>query len=546
MHRGKLSVLAPTVIDVQDPEGAVDTGVDHPGSDTGVPAAAALAVKLLTTDITGLGPADTLDAIALAKQVTAIAEARVLAATAHFADLHPAQILEHRTVTAGSGAGDDSDDDRGWDGDETDVDRARRWVGGHEPPPGGLGGAERVVRVGGEGTPEVAEFTSAQLGPVLRASTISARFLLADALDLRHRLPRIHVLVVAGKVDLFRARWVAQATRKLTSEQARLVEERVIGRLGRVTPAGLRHLIDTEILNVDPKAADAERELARAARQVGINPGEDGVGNLWARCDNHTLARLDERITAVAGWLAETGDSDPVRLRRVTALGLLADPSAVAALWETVQTVRSRPATRGNDNHNDSKRDNDAADDPERDLATQLGSVLADRGRVGAGLPGTVLYVHLRSGPDGVPRFDVERGGAIPARPLTLTWARELLGHSHVTIRPILDLAAVPAASGYAPTMTQREALHLLNGTCCFPYCDRTSRGTDADHLIPAPRGPTDMANLGPADRHHHRCKTHAPGWIVTQPFPTVYVWRAPTGHHYAVTPRGTTSLGRC
>ena len=52
-------------------------------------------------------------------------------------------------------------------------------------------GSERSVRVGGPGTPAVAEFAWAELGARLQVSPWSARQLVADALDARHRLPLI-------------------------------------------------------------------------------------------------------------------------------------------------------------------------------------------------------------------------------------------------------------------------------------------------------------------------------------------------------------------
>lgn len=52
-----------------------------------------------------------------------------------------------------------------------------------------LPGCERLVEMGGDGTLEVAEFCSAELGVVLGVSAWSSRQLIADALDLRHRLP---------------------------------------------------------------------------------------------------------------------------------------------------------------------------------------------------------------------------------------------------------------------------------------------------------------------------------------------------------------------
>jgi hypothetical protein len=69
---------------------------------------------------------------------------------------------------------------------------AAAWAGLHGvlDDPGrsaALPGAERLVRLGGDGTPEVAEFAPAELGAVLGVSPGAAAALVADALDLRHR-----------------------------------------------------------------------------------------------------------------------------------------------------------------------------------------------------------------------------------------------------------------------------------------------------------------------------------------------------------------------
>ncbi len=54
-----------------------------------------------------------------------------------------------------------------------------------------LPGSEQLVLFGGDGTPAVAEFAPAELGVVLATSTTAAERLVGDALDLRHRLPRL-------------------------------------------------------------------------------------------------------------------------------------------------------------------------------------------------------------------------------------------------------------------------------------------------------------------------------------------------------------------
>jgi len=92
------------------------------------------------------------------------------------------------------------------------------------------------------------------------------------------------------------------------------------------------------------------------------------------------------------------------------------------------------------------------------------------------------------------------------------------------------------------------------DGTCIFPFCTRTSRRCDLDHIKPYDLdGPTDQTsteNLAPLCRRHHRLKTHG-GWtyeaVSTSSTPgppeRAYHWRSPHGYEYLRTPTGTESL---
>jgi hypothetical protein len=54
-----------------------------------------------------------------------------------------------------------------------------------------LDGRERAVAYGGAGTPLVTEFCAAHFGARLQMTPYAARQLIADALDLKHRLPQL-------------------------------------------------------------------------------------------------------------------------------------------------------------------------------------------------------------------------------------------------------------------------------------------------------------------------------------------------------------------
>ncbi len=119
-------------------------------------------------EIGGLDVAATLSFAVEARAVADRAEVVLMEAAAHYADLHA--VVDHPSGLEGGLEG------------------------------GALPGTERLVTLGGPGTPQVAEFAPAELGAVLAMSPHAATVLIGDALDLRHRLPRLWSRVVAGQV----------------------------------------------------------------------------------------------------------------------------------------------------------------------------------------------------------------------------------------------------------------------------------------------------------------------------------------------------------
>src|SRR5215212_7148739 len=109
------------------------------------------------------------------------------------------------------------------------LELAAHWADLHHPASQSvteraLPGAERAWMLGGEGTPEVLEFAVAELGARMETTTGSARAFVADALDLRHRMPELWQLIKAGQIRAWRARKVAQATRHLSVDAAKQVD----------------------------------------------------------------------------------------------------------------------------------------------------------------------------------------------------------------------------------------------------------------------------------------------------------------------------------
>lgn len=77
-------------------------------------------------------------------------------------------------------------------------------------------------------------------------------------------------------------------------------------------------------------------------------------------------------------------------------------------------------------------------------------------------------------------------------------------------------LCATPSMSG--PSRRLELSVRMRDVSCRFPGCRRPAAGsrsgTDLDHTVPWPAGPTEASNLAVLCRHHHRVK-HSPGWAV-------------------------------
>ncbi len=365
-----------------------------------------------------------------------------LRAAAHWADLHPA--------TTDTGAAT-------LDGSVLDPDET----------------------LGGDGTPAVAAFTPEEIGVVLRVSPTSATALVADVLDLRHRLPLLWRSVMRCKTHAWLARRVAQQTRALSQAGAAYVDDTLAARTPGWGTGILDRVVAHAIARFEPAAHETREQQAKATwgvRLVHPSPTEyAGTSELIARGDTLVLQRVYDQILAVAR------EHD---IPTIDALGLLTDPAA-------------RPAT--------SK---------------------------------TRLYLHIDAAdidPDTVGVGSVDRLG-----PATTARIKEWVGHSRVTIVPVLDLDRDDPVDQHDPPDRIRDHVILRDRTCVFPGCTRDARSCDLDHIEPYldPRdggspGQTRPSNLAPLCRRHHRAKTSG-HWRYS---------RTPDGDYEWISPRGTTYI---
>src|SRR3954470_10693448 len=207
-------------------------------------------------------------------------------------------------------------------------------------------GGERAVRPGGDGTPQVAEFASAELGLVMGIGFIAAGTLIRDALDLQHRHPRLWQALAEGKGRVWKARQVARMVHAadLTAAQARFVDEATTPYVDTLAWAAFTRLVEARIIEADPAAAEARRVAAALERFVATGrSSEFGLKTLIARANAGEVIYFVAMCDRIAQILALEGDPDPADVRRSKALAILANPARALAMLVRHATTQPHP-----------------------------------------------------------------------------------------------------------------------------------------------------------------------------------------------------------
>lgn len=377
---------------------------------------------------------------------------------------------------------------------------------------------EKALPLAGEGTPEVAEFCIAEFASVVGMATRAGRALIGDALETRHRLPRVWARVEAGTLQVWRARQIAHLTYGLPPEGAAYVDRRVAKIAHTISYAALQRMLEeARIRFID--GYQSERGPVRPdGRKVKVKLGQmstNGTTDIWGELDYADACDLERAIARRAEHLGhdgEAGEGLDLDVRRALALGEM------------------------------------ARDDLTRDLTTGERSAKADGG--------VELKVHVNADDlttddtgapttTGLARVEGTGGnGAFMTLDRLHAWLQR--PDVRISVRTIVDTTATIRVDQWEIPDRLRHQVAERDGTCRFPHCSRAAHTADIDHIEPyddtGPPGQTSSDNLAPCCRHHHRLKTRA-RWSYTMLEPGYYLWRSPHGHRFLVTPHGTQSL---
>ncbi|MBO9523050.1 MAG: DUF222 domain-containing protein [Nocardioidaceae bacterium] len=363
------------------------------------------------------------------------------------------------------------------------------------------------IPIAGDGAPLVSEFCLYEIAAALGLTPEAGRYLVAHALELFHRLPRLWERVQSGSLPAWRARRVADKTIALSPEAAAFVDGQVAQYAPRIGNAALDRLVDEAIARFMPQTAAEMAEKAADGRHVTINHQQvsfAGTSLLQAELDLPDALDLDKALQAGAEQQKALGSTESLDVRRSLALGALARGDQFLGFASPdVEPVETR--TR---------------------KTRQI-----------------VLHLHLSDRalgePHGVGR--VESPNILVTAAQVAAWCGA--PESQVIVRPVIDLNQHVSVASYEIPDRLREQVILRDLGCVAPYCTKRARHADIDHILEwILGGSTGDLNLAPLCRGHHRLKTFST-WTYTMLQPGSYLWRSPMNHVYLRDGTGTRDL---
>jgi len=345
----------------------------------------------------------------------------------------------------------------------------------------------RAVPTGRDGIPDRSEEWFEYAADELRAALTLTRRAADSEIDfayhLTERLPQLSEALLAGDIDIRRARTIFHGVGHLADASAVDVAEAAVREASGLTTGQLRARVQKFCIDINPDDAAERYTHGVEDRRVVSAFNPDGTANLMglqSPIDRVTAA--NRHINRLARSLKRAGDSRTLdQLRADVYLDLVTGSGAGSAK-------------------------NNGSVDITVDLAT-----LAELNDVSAELAGMGPVI-----------ADIAR--QVVAEQHGGSWSYTVTDNGH------------PVATGTTrrrPTAAIKRQVQARYPTCVFPGCRMPARDCDLDHRVPwAESGPTDTDHLGPLCRHDHIVR-HKAGWTVHRNPDGSYIFTSRLGHTY-------------
>jgi hypothetical protein len=368
------------------------------------------------------------------------------------------------------------------------------------------------------------EFVADEIAVLL----VSTRMLASHRLDAALDITGHQALTDSwgrGLIDARKAGVIATGLRDVDPAFADVLGAEACDYATAHTAPQTRAWLARRVITADPGAAEIRRARASEGRRVTLTPLADGMAELTALLPGIQARQAHDTLTALANHSnAGRGVAPPT-----LAAGAAAAPAA--GHGDAPLTVAgSRPP-----------KDTRTMDQRRADALMDLLTGRAEPPRVSIQV---VVPADTLTG-------DADLPAVIPGLgPITAHEARRIASGPGQTSyrRLVVDVdtgaarpPAVPAIERrYRPSVALDRAVRARDLTCRFPGCRRSAvgqqSGTDLDHSVPWPAGPTAWSNLVALCRHHHRLK-HSAGWTTDLSPDGTLTWTMPTGQPHSTHP---------
>ena len=194
-----------------------------------------------------------------------------------------------------------------------------------------VGYGDQGMPLAGAGAPLVAEFAVTEFAAALGLSTDAGKSYVGQALELRHRLPRVWRRVVRGDLKAWQARRIADRTLLLSQDAAAFVDAHVAPTAHKIGPVPARTLWSRRrsptTCPTSPRNDASRRPTAATSPS---RPQQDSYDGTAACTASSTCRRPRPRdaVAAVAAQLKDLGSEESLDVRRALAVGELARSSA--------------------------------------------------------------------------------------------------------------------------------------------------------------------------------------------------------------------------